>query len=277
MPTKISWTDETFNPWQGCSAVSEGCRNCYAARIVADRYWGPRRARRKQSAAYWAQPLKWNARAAQFAVDHGRRRRVFCASVADVFDPQAPRGALDLLFDVIEQCPELDWQILTKRPQLALPHAGRLAKVRRQVWFGVSAEDQDNLLQRTAYFRDLPAALHFVSYEPALGPLDLRQQARLIRSAQEGDERPFQWLIAGGESGPLKRLRRPRPEWFTDVRDQCAELGIPFLFKQWGSNRANPAASYTRRNHSFGYKGGHRLEGAVHDAFPTSAAPAALF
>ena len=114
--TGISWTHHTFNPWWGCTKVSPGCKNCYAE-TFASRYgfdvWGPGKARRTFSLAHWEEPLKWN-RDAELA---GERRRVFCASMADVFEAEAPAGELARLWALIRLTPWLDWLLLTKRAE----------------------------------------------------------------------------------------------------------------------------------------------------------------
>ena len=115
----IAWTEATFNPWVGCSKVSAGCTNCYAERDFAIRRkfveWGPGKPRRRTSEAYWKQPLKWDRQAAK----DGVRRKVFCASLADVFDQEVDDSWRDDLFALIRRTPHLDWLILTKRPERA--------------------------------------------------------------------------------------------------------------------------------------------------------------
>ena len=142
--TEISWTDHTFNPWLGCTKVSAGCTHCYAESLV-NRYgwakWGPGQARKRTSAANWRKPLAWN-RAAEKA---GVRRRVFCASLADVFDHEAPAGARADLWDLIRKCPALDWQLLTKRPENIeqyLPADWEHYHGWPNVWLGTTTEDQ---------------------------------------------------------------------------------------------------------------------------------------
>jgi protein gp37 len=131
----IEWTTHTFNPWWGCSKVSPGCLNCYAE-ALANRFsgdiWGRGKPRRTFGDKHWAQPLKWNADARC----SGRRAKVFCASMADVFDPEAPAAERQKLWRLIEQTPWLDWQLLTKRPELiadCLPEAW-LQQARPNVW-----------------------------------------------------------------------------------------------------------------------------------------------
>ena len=149
--TEISWCDHTFNPWIGCARVSAGCDNCYAE-SMAKRYgwhdWKNETPRHLTSDAYWRQPIRWNinARAA------GVPARVFCASLADVFDPHAPAGARERLWELIAETPWLNWLILTKRPspmRTMLPCVPqRLAVDWPNVWLGVSAEDQATYDQR---------------------------------------------------------------------------------------------------------------------------------
>ncbi len=193
--TKISWTDHTFNPWIGCQQVSPACGHCYAEALTK-RYgwtqWGPGGERKRTSENYWKQPVRWNRRAAAA----GTRDRVFCASLADVFDNQAPEGAREDLWELIRNTPSLDWQLLTKRPQnfagfLPEDWNGGYPNIR----LGVSAENQEEYDRRWPILAATPAAtpaiIRFISYEPALGPLRLSAQP----------EKP-DWLIWGGESGP---------------------------------------------------------------------------
>jgi protein gp37 len=119
--SKIEWTDHTFNPWIGCQHVSPGCDNCYAEMLMDTRYgrveWGPHGARSKTSDANWKKSLTWNAQAHTFKHEHGRRQRVFCASLADVFDNKVDPAWREELFELIRKCRRLDWLLLTKRPQ----------------------------------------------------------------------------------------------------------------------------------------------------------------
>jgi protein gp37 len=119
--SKIEWTDHTFNPWEGCQKVGPGCDNCYAearnARFGGGQAvnWGPGAPRRRTSIANWQKPLAWNRAHAAFLAEHGRRQRVFCASLADVFDNAVDPAWRADLFQLIEATPELDWLLLTKR------------------------------------------------------------------------------------------------------------------------------------------------------------------
>ena len=228
--TKIEWADHTFNPWMGCTNVSPGCDNCYAE-AWAERFgivqWG-NAPRRRTSSAVWREPPKWNNEAQAFQAAHGRRQRVFCASLAEVFDNQVdPTWRADL-FDLIRAAPALDWLLLTKRPQnirKMLPTDWGQGWA--NVWLGSTAEDQARFDQRWPHLSSVPAAVRFISYEPAIGALRMP------------DSGPFpHWIICGGDSG--KAARPMTPQWARDIRDDCKERGIAFFHKQWGSLQSNP-------------------------------------
>lgn len=219
--TKIEWAHFTFNPWWGCTRVSPACNHCYAE-ALAKRYghgvWGKTSPRRFFGDDHWAEPLKWNRKAQR----GGGRYRVFCASMADVFEDR-----LDLenerirLWQLIEQTPHLDWMLLTKRPEnitWMMPFAW-LAGCPRNVWVGTTAEDQQRFDERVPHLLKVDAVVRFVSYEPALGPLDL-------------DPTGLSLVIAGGETG--HGARPAHPDWFRAVRDRCVETSVAFHFKQWG-------------------------------------------
>src|SRR6185503_17179454 len=146
--SKIEWTHHTFNPWWGCTKVSPGCKHCYAetwAKRVGKALWGPKAPRREPSDAYWRQPLAWNAD----ALRRGRRARVFCASMADVFEDRRDLDASrERLWQLIAESPKLDWLLLTKRPQ----NVSRLAPYGESwpdnVWLGATAENQKWLDKR---------------------------------------------------------------------------------------------------------------------------------
>jgi protein gp37 len=262
--TSIEWTDHTFNPWWGCSRVSPACRFCYADRD-AQRYghqlWRRHGERRMLSEANWARPLKWN-RDAERA---GGPARVFCASMADVFedhpDIEEPRRRL---WDVIASTPWLRWQILTKRPENVAHMAPWGRRWPGHVWLGTSVENQRYANERIPLLLKSGARTLFLSCEPLLGPVDLRTvpyrgdvpywldvldgRYRTGERYQWGTDFSFGlatlgrigWVIAGGESGP--KARASHPGWFRSLRDQCASARVPFLFKQWGewSEHGNP-------------------------------------
>lgn len=218
--SKIEWTTHTFNPWIGCTEVSPGCDNCYA-RTLAERYgwttWGKGQWRRRTAEANWRKPLTWDRQARE----SGRRAQVFCASLADVFDAEVPRGWRDDLWVLIRQTPHLDWQLLTKRPNLirrSLPPDWGSGWP--NVWLGASVESQEHTW-RIDHLIKVPAVVRFLSCEPLLGSLSLPSYLMNI-----------DWIIAGGESG--HGARAMHPAWVRSLRDQCIAAGVPFLFKQWG-------------------------------------------
>jgi protein gp37 len=228
--SKIEWTDHTFNPWIGCTKVSAACDHCYAEaenkrrKWAANGEWGPHAERHRTSEAYWRHPLIWDRN----AYHSGQRARVFCASLADVFDNQVPNEWRADLWRLIRDTPNLDWLLLTKCPQnirKMLPAGWLTHGGWPNVWLGVTAEDGGEFERRWLHLALIPCAVRFVSYEPALG--DLAWVLKRMGPATIPD-----WIIAGGESGPHARPAEAR--WFQDVRDECARLGIAFLFKQMG-------------------------------------------
>jgi protein gp37 len=264
--TEISWTDSTFNPWIGCTKVSPGCDHCYAE-VLATRYgwarWG-KHPRYRTSAANWNNPRAWNADAPRFRLIHGRRRRVFCASLADVFDNRTPKEWRAELFALISTTRELDWQILTKRPQnIAKMLPTDWANGYPNVWLGTTTEDEKHYRVRWPVLSRIPAARRFISYEPAV-----RQLGNLAITDTLPD-----WIICGGESGYGARIMNP--QWARELRDQCKTLGIPFFHKQWGTDKSNPAvwAGFSQAD-ARAYdpptngKGGALLDQQLHRAFP---------
>lgn len=226
--SKIEWTDHTFNPWIGCQKVSPGCDHCYAESL-SNRYgwveWGPHGERKRTSEANWKKPRQW-AKAARGAQ---RRPRVFCSSLADVFDNQVdPSWRIDL-FDLIAETEELDWLLLTKRPEniaKMLPTNWNVADY-HNVWLGTTCEDQERYDRRWPILCDIPAIVHFISYEPAIGPLRLHN----------GPDQP-DWVICGGESGPGARFMLPA--WAVDIRNDCTERGVYFFMKQMTGKKPIP-------------------------------------
>jgi protein gp37 len=242
--TKIEWAHHTFNPWWGCVKVSPGCENCYAL-TLSKRYghnvWGPAKttSRRMMSEAYWKQPLKWN-RAAQAV---GTRARVFCASMADVFEEHP--GVVEArarLFALIEATPNLDWLLLTKRPENIMRLMPRqwdesFYGIPANVWLGTSVEDQRRADERIPHLLRVPARIRFLSCEPLLGPVNLDHYliddwTRIGNDVHYHEHPPIHWLIVGGESG--HGARPMHPDWTRALRDQAVAAGIVFHFKQWG-------------------------------------------
>ena len=260
--TRIEWRDHTFNPWEGCQKVSPGCDHCYAearnARFGAGTAtnWGPDAPRRRTSAANWALPKRWNAQADAFMAQHGRRQRVFCASLADVFDNAVPVQWRMDLFELIADTPNLDWLILTKRigNVMAMCSGDSLMfeMIGSRVWLGATIVNQVEADRDIRKLLDVPARVRFLSMEPLLGPVNLTSvpvggghghhefdpiiTGNALQRATSADP-SVHWVIVGGESGP--GARPMHPDWARSLRDQCQDAGVPFLFKQWGNWRAS--------------------------------------
>lgn len=303
--SKIEWTDHTFNPWMGCTKVHTGCANCYAETLMDKRWgkveWGPSGTRVLASAATWKQPLKWN----RDAEKAGKRAKVFCASLADIFENwtgqlidakgltihydakkrsfftlgeiaigrsvATMRDVRQELFSLIDATPNLDWLILTKRPENVrqmwpevIPRpmvpAGRKAAYRRNVWLLTSVSNQetaDKQIPELLKCRDLVPVLG-LSCEPLVGPIDLEWPESIY-----GKDGPpmccsgrdcgchgmpidppmlfgIDWVIVGGESG--NGARPCKTNWVDDIRDQCERTGVPCFVKQLGEHPIGSAA-----------------------------------
>lgn len=252
--TSISWTNFTFNTWWGCFKISPGCANCYAAsfdRRVHGKgtdHWERTGSRWFQSDEYWQQPLKWDAKAARAGV----RKRVFCGSMCD-WAEQHPNPEIHRqmdayrgrLFELIQRTQHLDWLLLTKRPEHVveyLPWVRRCDAPWPNVWIGTTVEDQEHADLRVPVLLEIAAAVHFLSCEPLLGPVDL---TRIRHSSVHGFDalagvtnypvpsprhNRVTWVIAGAESG--HRARACDVAWLRALRDQCAGTDTAFFLKQ---------------------------------------------
>jgi protein gp37 len=243
--TLIQWAHHTFNPWVGCQRVSPGCTNCYAEALdrrfggaVIDGQkvlrWGPKAPRVKTSKSNWKQPLRWN-KAAEAA---GERHRVFCASLADVFEDREELVQWRReLFELIDATPNLDWLLLSKRPEniMAMLPWGWISGFEQglvvpNVWFGTTVEDQERADARIHALLKVPAKVRFLSCEPLLEFVDLGLAGRLPRT-----EHPrIDWVIIGGESGP--GARPFAIDWARDLVRQCRASGASPFVKQLGAN-----------------------------------------
>lgn len=276
--SSIEWCDHTFNPWWGCVKVSQGCAKCYALSL-ATRYghdiWGPRAHRRFFGEKHWQEPLRWNKQAEK----DGIRRKVFCASMADVFeklpdghpDTQAMDEARERLWLLIEQTEHLDWLVLTKRPERIMSQVPYdwYDEFPANVWIGTSVESPA-VYERIDELRRVPAVVRFISAEPLLAVLT------------NLDLTGIHWLIAGGESGP--GARPMHPDWVRSLRDQCQAIGVAFFMKQWGEyapvHRGTRAPLYVddQRIHDDAdlpvrqgkHHTGRLLDGRTWDEFPTA-------
>lgn len=252
--TGISWCDSTFNCWIGCDPVSLGCDNCYAKSSTPARtlgiVWGPAEPRWRTSISNWNLPRRWNAAHAEFAAQNGgRRRRVFCASLADVFDNKVDPAWREDLWALIRATPNLDWLILTKRignVSAMLPSDWGCGFA--NVWLGISVVNQTEADRDIPKLLRTPAALRWLSMEPLLGHIVFKK----LRGPN-GEE--LGWAVVGGESGP--NARPMNHEWVEELREQCDAANIPFFFKQWGGAAKD--------------KGGCELSGYESKAWPLAA------
>ncbi len=217
--SKIAWTDATWNPWSGCTPVSEGCANCYMYREKRQFGQDPAAVVRSSDKTFYA-PLKWKD-----------PRFVFACSWGDFFHPSADAWRPDA-WDVIRRCPQHTWLLLTKRPELVearLPDAWPYPHVA----LGITAENQQRFDERAPEILAVPAALHFLSGEPLLGLVNTAIEGDVARRlAALGYLGNFDWYIAGGESGP--EARPTHPDWVRSLRNQAKAAGALFNFKQWG-------------------------------------------
>ena len=250
--TGIEWTEVTWNPVTGCTRVSAGCDNCYAAtlahRLLKDSY----RARLPvvDSDVTRRDPFAvrlWPERLDQ-PPGWATARVIFVNSMSDVFHADIPEDFTRRIFEVMLEADWHTYQVLTKRPARAHRFLRRNRDLLRDgilpphIWLGTSVENQEAAF-RVGQLRDAPAAVRFLSCEPLIGPVDL-------------DLDGIHWVIVGGESGPVRRPMRP--EWAVAIRDRCEEAGVPFFFKQWGGR--TPKA------------GGRKLDGRHWDEMPGRAA-----
>ena len=239
--TGIEWCDSTFNPWIGCTKISPACDNCYAERSTPARTlgvaWGSGEPRRRTSAANWELPGRWQRQAAEFKAQHGRRRRVFCASLADVFDNEVDSAWRDELMGLIVDTPDLDWLLLTKRiGNVATMIKADAWRHLGNVWLGITVVNQSEVDRDVPKLLRVPAARRFLSVEPMLGPINLGFEGPCDHARRSCDDvgcwRALSWVICGGESG--QQARPIHPDWARSLRNQCAEADVPFFFKQWG-------------------------------------------
>jgi protein gp37 len=226
-PTKIEWTEETWNPVTGCTPSSAGCKNCYArrmARRLAGRYGYPEGDGFAVTLhpSRLDQPLRWR-----------KPRRVFVCSMGDLFHEDVPWGFIAMVWLRMAQAPRHTYQILTKRPRGMLEwmrSEAHEAGPMKHVWLGVTAENQEALDERKQWLVRTPAAVRFLSVEPMIGPVS-------------DDLTSIDWVICGGETGP--GARPMNPEWAISLQEQCRNAGVPFFFKKW-SAAADPAIPMPR-------------------------------
>jgi protein gp37 len=234
----ISWTDATFNPWIGCTKVSPGCDHCYAARDNERRKWVSGWGAERKRTKTWGDPVRWNKKAALT----GYKPRVFCASLADVFDNQVPDEWRADLWQLLRDTPNLRWILLTKR-------IGNVERMVPSDWPFSHVGIMATMVNQEEYDRDrlklsaVPAPWRGISAEPLLG--------RIILDHKDAAEN-LHWVITGGESGPNHRSLDMDSVRY--LRDQCKTLGVAFHHKQNGGFR--------------GKDNGCMVDGKEHKAFP---------
>ena len=225
MPSNIEWTDETWNPVTGCSRVSPGCDNCYMFALYP-------RLHAMGVPGYEAAPdiVQMLPNRLNAPLTWAKPRRVFVNSMSDLFHPQVTFEFITEVFKVMREARQHIFQVLTKRPGLAVGWWEQCGKAEfgewpKNVWIGTSVENQKYAPRLTVLGR-IPADIRFVSAEPLLGPLDLTQWL---------EDDTLQWVIAGGERGP--RARPMEADWARTIRDHSRLAKVKFFFKQWGGRR----------------------------------------
>jgi protein gp37 len=237
--SKIEWTDATWNPVRGCDKISPGCKHCYAS-TFAERFRGVPGHPYEQGfdlrlvPEKLAEPLRWT-----------KPKMVFVNSMSDLFHKDVPEDYILKVVDVMRIANWHTYQILTKRSERMrdlLNSRLRAFAGERHIWWGTSVENRQHGLPRIDHLRDTPAAVRFLSIEP------------LLEDLGQVDLTGISWVIVGGESGP--GARPLHADWVRSLRDQCADAGIAFFFKQWGGVRKSLT--------------GRTLDGRTHDDIPTA-------
>ncbi len=239
----IEWTEMTWNPVRGCTRESEGCRNCYAERIAA-RFSGSGRpyeglSLMTPSGPRWTNKVKTIPKVLEQPLHWRQPRVIFVNSMSDLFHPDVPLSFIRQVFDVMNQCPQHTFQILTKRSARARDLAVHF-KWTSNIWMGVSVEDA-RVTHRIDDLREIPASVRFLSVEPLIGPINHIQLHGI------------HWVIVGGESGPNSRPMQQ--EWVQSILEQCQAADVAFFFKQWGGVQKG--------------RNGRQLNGTTFDEMPT--------
>lgn len=284
--TKIEWAKDVWNPVTGCTKVSQGCKNCYAERMFnrlaamenMPQYFGRKFSEVECHPERLSQPLHWK-----------KPRRIFVNSMSDLFHEDVPFEFIDEVFRIIAVRPQHIFMILTKRPLRMREYFSQseycvgIEQI-KNIWLGVSVENQKTANERIPLLLQTLAAVRFISAEPLLGNIDLTK----INNKDEGLTRfnvltnnnflfgHLHWVICGGESGP--HARPMHPDWARSLRDQCKEANVPFFFKQWGEWHAvklhGKSVFNVTNKDEFQFvkvgkkKAGRLLDGVEHNEFP---------
>lgn len=242
MGTKIQWTNETWNPIIGCSKISEGCQNCYAEKMAF-------RLAHIKNTGYYEKVLAWNK--AMFGEWNGithrnesalkkplswkKPRMIFVCSMGDLFHESVPFEWIDKVFTIMAMSPEHTFQILTKRPERMKEYIEEIhVETFKNIWIGVTAENQEQANKRIPVLLEIPAAKRFVSCEPLLSNIDLSFNCQFIHEDNEGYGvdaiKGLDWIIAGPETGP--KARPMQKEWIENLYSQCELTNVPFFDKK---------------------------------------------
>lgn len=243
--SEIEWTDVTWNPVAGCTIASSGCSNCYAMRMAArlqamghDKYRGTTR---KSGGRYvWTGRVNVDRSSLSAPLEWRRPKRIFVNSMSDLFHPDVPSSFIEEVWEVMAECPQHHFQVLTKRPdRMAEMFESEELTPLLNVWLGTSVENSHES-HRVNHLAKVKSATLFVSFEPLIGEI------------QEIDLSGIHWAIVGGESGP--RARPMNPEWVDRLHNICRRDDVAFFFKQWGGQNKKAA--------------GRELHGRTYDEFP---------
>lgn len=243
--SEIEWTDVTWNPVAGCNVESAGCTNCYAMRMAGrlqamghPKYKGTTRKSGKRTV--WTGRVNVDPSSLNAPLDWKRGRRIFVNSMSDLFHEEVPTAFIQAVWATMAQCPQHQFQVLTKRPErMAAMFASSELHRLPQVWIGTSVED-NAVVDRIEHLVAISGMTRFVSFEPLIG------------SVGSISLRGIDWAIVGGESGPASRPMKI--EWVEQIERACRKAGTAFFFKQWGGRNKKAA--------------GRELRGRTYDEYP---------
>lgn len=243
--SEIEWTDITWNPVAGCTLASSGCTNCYAMRMAArlqamghDKYSGT--TRKSGNRHVWTGKVNVDENSLSAPLEWRKPKRIFVNSMSDLFHSDVPDSFIERVWQVMSECPQHHFQILTKRPErmAQLFNESKLDAL-NNVWVGTSVENQD-VTNRIYHLTTIKNMTLFISFEPLIG---------VIRDV---DLKGIHWAIVGGESGPHSR---PMEEsWVDALFAICRRDDVAFFFKQWGGRNKKAA--------------GRELHGQTYDEYP---------
>jgi protein gp37 len=242
--SRIEWTQATWNPTTGCTRASAGCDHCYAARmtrrleLMGCAAYASLTAVNKRGDRHFNGVLRCHEDRLDVPRSWREPRRIFVNSMSDLFHPRVPLAFVQQVFAVMNECTRHTFQVLTKRPEIALEFAPHLTWT-SNIWMGTSVENA-LVLDRARTLARVPAKVRFLSLEPLIGPLKKLPLQKM------------HWVIVGGESGPSARPMEQK--WVLEILDQCRAGDVPFFFKQWGGVNKK--------------KTGRILDGKTYDQFP---------